>query len=62
MAGREPTGADAEQGITAAHPRQNDRRVVGGEGKVGIALQIVAHKVGEITRQQGFGAGDGEGL
>lgn len=61
MAGREPTGADAEQGITAAHPRQNDRRVVGREGKVGIALQIVAHKVGEITRQQGFGAGDGEG-
>ncbi len=61
MAGREPTGADAEQGIAAAYPRQNDRRVVGGEGKVGIVLQIVAHKVGEITGQQGFRAGDGEG-
>ena len=61
MAGWEPTGADAEQGITAAHPRQNDRGVVGREGKVGIALQIVAHEVGEITGQQGFGASDGEG-
>ncbi len=27
---------------------------------MGIAAQIAAHKVGEVARQQGFGAGDGE--
>ncbi len=61
MAGREATGADAEQGIAAAHPRQNDRSVVGGEGEMRVAAKVAAHEVGEITGQQGLGAGDGEG-
>jgi len=61
VAGRQAPGADAEQGIAAAHSRQNDRGMVGGEGEVVILLQVVVHEAGEVARQQGLGAGDGQG-
>ncbi len=60
MAGRQPAGADAEQGVAAAHPRQDHRGVVGGEGEMGIAAQVVVHEAGQVARQQGLGAGDGQ--
>ncbi len=60
MARRQATGADPEQGIPAAHPGQNDRGVVGREGNVGIPFKVGVHEAGEVARQQGFGAGDGQ--